>query len=1404
MLVDRLIKIKKDSVILLLVAFFLFLVAIQFVSFYIQFETGLENRQFLMKNTLSSLAMQTSNSVYAQKNSIPPIITKYEDQIKQLTVAPKASVSLDLMTKELSETLLGYSGYMLLNEQLEVIDKHTTQQFTHQETPLMSFLNNQNKDFKGNIDLFANAKNGNGGVHFIYDLQHYLHIPFKLVVSRQISIYNSIIRTDNFGSFRLVMVDVRNGNIILSAEDFVGLERPTALKDYQYKILSNESVTGTPWEVVAVERPDFLRTEIINLVLPKVFFVALYFLLAFLALRVIRRIQSETGIKVARSQRKSQRAEQALDCIDEVVVTTLQNGCIVFCNHSAEPWLNGTTLDNAIGKPIEQVFPYQGLPWCLDDSDPLINPVDQQGEMLVDIQGRLVTLEVTRHFSKADDKDSLIIWVMRDVSRQAADRDLLNISRSRYRALYNGSGIGMWHVDISLVRRWLEHLKGQTVREYVQDNPDSFAYLRASFHLIDINDAALSIYSGSNKREILGKISELFKLYNKDLMLDIAQKINENKSRFSTEIIFKSLDGKDHHYLLNGTLDTVGKDQALFCFININDRIIAENALKESEHFWSSVIETLPDIVYVNDIETKQSVYNNRHIGELLGYSQEQIENIKDWRSLLHHEDLLSIDPLISKLKEHKPGKVYETNARLRHSDGSWRVVRFRNTIFTSSGEKSFGYYVGLARDITQEEQAKTQLLQSERRYRLLTEGMSDIVFTLDLDLQLTYISTSVTRVLGFNSFSVLTHGLEFVLLQKSHQFMNSVLRIDLNQALTGRRDPRAVRTFDVNAKSNTDDPMILEIQSSILRNESNEIEGILATGRDVTQKRQIEREARTAAEVFENTSESIIVTEANGKISRVNKAFLSISGFQEIEALNKKPTSFLAPSSINKEVVLNVQSSLKKFGYWQGELHYINSRREVRPSWTGITALKTEDGKVQSHIIISSDIAEKKITEARIERLAYFDGLTGLPNRSQMHETLEKLMLNKKQVIALLFIDLDRFKPINDSMGHPVGDQVLKQVANRLSSAIRPKDLVARIGGDEFTVIMSGMRDGDDALLESLEVSERILKQLVLPFKIEDRQLYLSCSIGVAIFPEHAETGMDLLKNADTAMYHAKAMGKNNVQFYAENMNIHAMERLELENNLHLALRRNEFELFYQAQWDTIENKICGIESLIRWRRPEYGIVGPDTFMDVIEETGLIVPIGEWVLRTACEQIIDWQDAGFLVPKLSVNLSARQFKDAHMLDRICRIVDETGVDPELIELELTESILMDDVDRTLAVLNEARSMGFQVSIDDFGTGYSSLSYLKQFPVNNLKIDKSFIRNLPDNLEDAQITRTIVAMANNLGLGVIAEGVEVEAQQHFLQQVGCHKVQGYMYSYPVAADILAHDFLDTEQEALLD
>jgi diguanylate cyclase (GGDEF)-like protein/PAS domain S-box-containing protein len=1101
------------------------------------------------------------------------------------------------------------------------------------------------------------------------------------------------------------------------------------------------------------------------------------------------------------------RAEQALSCINEVVITTNLYGKIIFCNASAGQWLGNKSIASVIGEPIQNVFPYPGMPWLDRWSNMQTNgQIESHGETLVDFNGYLITLNISQHYSKPDETEPCVIWVLRDVSRQASDRELLDVSRARYRALYEGSGVGMWHVDIALVREWLTHLKGVSVQQYLDVNPKEYASLLSSFNLIDVNSAALTLINGSTKEDFILKARKLFMNDNKTLMVQMAQHISDDKKKFAMEIEFKNIKSTTYHYLANVTLDLVAQDQALLSFSDITEQIVAQKKLQESENFWASVLQTLPDTVYVNDLLQRREVYNNRHIASLLGYSDTEIEGIVHWRDLLHKDDIIYNDEAVKTLKTMQPGEVNENRVRLKHKNGSWRIMRFRDCIFNEKGSDPFSqsgrYYVGTVRDVTQEEDAKLQLLDSERRYRLLAEGMSDIVFTLDSKLKLSYISSSVTKMLGYPSAQVLRDGLASLFSGDVYRRLMGSVRADMTLAKGKVKSYDHVRNIDLATQTKNGTPIILEVQCSILHNESGAIEGVLASCRDVTQRRLIEQEARTASEVFDNSSESIIVSNNKNRasISKVNKAFTNLTGHDSHSVIGSNPMRYINKQNA-KGVLRDVHSSLSKYGYWQGELNYLTKDGHTCPSWTGITALKDDNGQVQSHIIISSDISHRKISEAKIERLAYFDSLTNLPNRPQMHETLEKLMLEPGQHLALLFIDLDRFKPINDTMGHPVGDQVLKAVAQRLQGSIRSQDLVARMGGDEFTVIMPALQNSLDPQREIESVCKIILQEIQQPFAIGERQLYLTASVGVALFPQNSISGMELLRNADTAMYHAKARGKNNVQFYIEEMNIKAMERLELENNLHLALLRNEFELYYQAQWDTRKNEICGIEALLRWHRPGFGLVGPDKFIPVIEETGLIVPIGEWVLRTACEQIMEWQEAGFDVPKLAVNLSARQFKDVNMLDGICRIVDETGVDPELIELELTESILMDDIERTLAVLNEARKMGFRLSIDDFGTGYSSLSYLKQFPVNNLKIDQSFIKNLPHNLEDAQITRTIVSMANNLGLGVIAEGVENEAQRAFLQEVGCHKVQGYMYSHPVSSDVLAHDFLDSDQES---
>ena len=1393
MLNRLLVAIKKDSIRSILVLFFFFLLIIESASFYLNLQQKKQQLNAQVHYTVDSIASQASLTVSSQKTLLNALIMANRNELINLSLSP-TGMAMDF-EHGLIKHFNAYYGFQIIGPKGAILYNALSDSYSEEQSVIDEFIFNQSEALNqhGHVELYRHGDNGS--IYFAFRLDTSATEWVYLLIARASYLYSDALIKQKYHGFELCLTNTAENRLVVANGTFFNGKSSKPLTSnncLNNPVLLKKHITNTPWAIYAVEKTNLWKNEFIDLLLPNFLFSFIYLLIAIIVMKGRQYAQRKSGKRIAEISETSQRAEQALNCINEVVITTSLSGKILFCNASAGKWLGNQPVCSVIGKPIQSVFPFAGMPWLHDWKNiPHISRTTNHGDTLVDFNGCLMTLDISQHYSKLNTNEEVVIWVLKDISRQANDRELLDLSRARYRAIYEGTGVGMWHVDISLVRDWLENLNTNSVTEYIEANPEAFHELRSTFQLIDINEAAMELHGSTDRHDFLLHIQEFFHSYNHDIMIQMADHILLNQQKFSLEVDFKNREGESYFFLVNITLDQVGKDQALLSFIDINDRIQAESALKQSENFWASVIQTLPDTVYVNDLVNRKTRFNSRHIAELLGYQKEDISKIEHWRDLIHPEDQYKMERAVDRLRNMDSGEVYETTTRIKHKDGSWHIMRFRDSVFSEHKNELSRYYVGIAKDVTEEEDAKVQLSYSERQYRLLAEGMSDIVFTLNEDLKLSYISSSITKMLGYPSSQIMREGLKTFFYGESFKVFLNYVAEDLENAR------EKVRTMDLNAHSFDGRSISLEIQSSLLRNEAGKIEGILATCRDVTQKRFIEQEARTASQVFENSSEAILVTNANGIISRVNKAFTYLTGFESMSAIGAQPTEFLSPDS-PKEALRDIQEALLVEGYWQGEINYRNKRGEVRPSFTGITALKDDMGETVSLIIISSDIAHRKMTEARIEHLAYFDPLTGLPNRAQMHETLERLMVEEEQMLALLFIDLDRFKPINDTMGHPVGDLVLKEVAQRLRDSIRESDLVSRIGGDEFTVIMPNMKSDEHAAYETINVSERILHQMMQPFNIGERQLYLSASVGIALYPKNCLSGMDLLRNADTAMYHAKAMGKNNFQFYAEEMNIKAMERLELENNLHLALRRNEFELHFQAQWDTKHNKLCGIECLLRWRRPNYGLVGPDKFIPIIEETGLIVPIGEWVLRAACEQIIEWQENGMHVPKISVNLSARQFKDAQMLERICQIVDQTGVDPELIELELTESILMDDVDRTLEILNEARKMGFGLSIDDFGTGYSSLSYLKQFPVNNLKIDKSFIHNLPHNMEDAQITRTIIAMANNLGLGVIAEGVEKQDQKMFLQQVGCHQVQGFMYSHPVSADIFAHDFLEVE------
>lgn len=429
------------------------------------------------------------------------------------------------------------------------------------------------------------------------------------------------------------------------------------------------------------------------------------------------------------------------------------------------------------------------------------------------------------------------------------------------------------------------------------------------------------------------------------------------------------------------------------------------------------------------------------------------------------------------------------------------------------------------------------------------------------------------------------------------------------------------------------------------------------------------------------------------------------------------------------------------------------------------------------------------KQRQDHLQRLAHFDSLTSLPNRALYCDRLSQTLLKaarEKQQVAVLFVDLDHFKDINDTLGHRTGDLLLKDVAVRLQKIIRASDTVARMGGDEFTIFQQDVKDSRNAGL----VAKKIVESLSQPYLVEGREIFITASVGITMFPDDGATVDELLRNADTAMYYAKDSGKDMFKFFTQEMNVSVRDRLTLQNSLRRALERDEFILYYQPKMDIASRQVTGVEALLRWLHPQEGMILPGRFIPQAEETGLIIPIGEWVLRTACRQIKEWQAKGHPSIRIAVNVSASQFKRQNFAETVTGILEETGISPLFLELELTESAIMQNIDSSVEILNSLKAMGIQISIDDFGTGYSSLSYLRRFPIDYIKIDRSFIVNFTSNSDDRAIVTAIIAMARSLGLKIIAEGVETEEQLAILSELGCHEMQGYLYSKPLPPSLL--------------
>jgi diguanylate cyclase (GGDEF)-like protein/PAS domain S-box-containing protein len=802
------------------------------------------------------------------------------------------------------------------------------------------------------------------------------------------------------------------------------------------------------------------------------------------------------------------------------------------------------------------------------------------------------------------------------------------------------------------------------------------------------------------------------------------------------------------------------------------ERLRTHEEIEASEVRYRRLVESIEYSHFVYSQDTKGVfTYLSPSITALLGYQPQEFKQ--------HYQTFLTDHPANRKAIEASElaiqgQKQPPFELEICHKDGSLRWLEV-NEMPILNDEGQVVSVDGIAHDITGRKLAMQRLVESERRFRLMIDNAADAVFVHDMKGRVVEVNSRACDNLGYTREELLAM---------------SVADVD-EEAGRGRHDElwRQLDTLGVatvtgmhRRKDGTRFPV--EVRLAMIALDDRPC--VLALARDVSERKAAEEYQRLAAEVFENTSEGIMVTDPSGQILMVNRAFTEITGFQPEEAIGRTP-AILKSGWHDEDYYRAMWSAIQETGRWQGEIRNRRKNGELYPAWLTLSAVKDDQGRIINYVGVQADISLRKDVEDRLAYLAHHDPLTGMPNRSLLLERMKHALHRAHRnggKVGLMFIDLDRFKNINDTLGHDVGDMLLKAVAGRLTCSVREGDTIARLGGDEFVILQEDC--AGEAAVATL--AQKIVELLGQPFMVGEQEIYTSTSVGICLYPADGQDIQTLLKNADVAMYQAKEFGRNNYQFYKADINAKALERLNLEYSLRRALERQEFVLHYQPVVNVQSGAIVGMEALIRWVHPELGMVSPAQFIPLAEETGLILPIGDWVLETACRQAKAWQDAGLGTPRLAVNLSTRQFVQQNLVEKVESALLAAGLAPEFLELEITESVLMQDLENTISVLTRLSDMAVRLSIDDFGTGYSSLSYLKRFPLHTLKIDQSFVRDIPGDPDDAAIASTIIAMSHALRLDAIAEGVETQAQRDFLQGKGCDNFQGYLFSRPVPAD----------------
>jgi diguanylate cyclase (GGDEF)-like protein/PAS domain S-box-containing protein len=811
--------------------------------------------------------------------------------------------------------------------------------------------------------------------------------------------------------------------------------------------------------------------------------------------------------------------------------------------------------------------------------------------------------------------------------------------------------------------------------------------------------------------------------------------------------------------------------------IDISETKRTEDALRLSEQKFASVFQQCPDILVIARHSDGCLLEVNEAFEEQIGLQAAEV--LGRTSTELGLWGVAGSGPAV--LERLQQGRIRNLEMTFRRSNG--QIFTGLTSAETFELDSTLALVVAV-RDISQLKETQEQLQISEEKFAKAFHASPDgLLLSRQSDGLLIEVNEGFCRLTGYD----LNPSMD----QTS---MDLGIWVDLNERKRLvdllQRDG-FVRDFSCHIRRSDGQIRLCELSARPLP--ISGVDCMLTMARDITERHLMQEKLQLAATVFENTAEGVLITDTDQRISAVNRAFSEITGYSEAEALGQTPR-LLASGQHDSAFYAALWHQLTAEGHWQGEIYNRRKNGELYPGWLTISAVRNTEREITHFVAVFADISSLKHAQAKLDYQAHHDPLTGLPNRTLFENRLQAALacaqVSNRQG-AVLFLDLDRFKHINDSLGHPVGDLLLKGIAQRLKDQVRDVDTVARLGGDEFIILLPGLHKASDASA----IANKLLTCFTAPFQAGEHEFFTSASIGISLYPQDGSDVASLIRNADAAMYRSKAKGRNRVEAYTRDLTAQASERVALEHELRRAIERNELSLCYQPKFSLKTQSLVGAEALIRWTHPTFGEVPPEHFIHLAEENGTILQIGDWVLEQACRQMYSWQKTYETFGPLSINLAGAQLRQPNLARRIEHLLKSYQLNPGDLQLEITENFIMNQAEEALAILHQLKQLGVQLAIDDFGTGYSSLSYLKRLPLDILKIDQSFIRGLPDDPNDAAIARAIIALGRSMQLTVIAEGVENHAQQAFLAAEGCEQIQGYIVSLPLRPEEFAATFL---------